>query len=89
MFACPSHCLFLTHHVDHVRVIGPAEELKQFMQYVEKTMLGKVSDQIEIGVGYEHLGDEKHRQPDGWWTKSNPKRARWTPLDDLKSDLSP
>ena len=28
---------------------------------------------IGIGAGYEHLGDEKHRRADGWWTRSNPK----------------
>lgn len=44
MFVCPSHCF------------GPTEELRIFQQFVEKTMVVKVSVLIEIGAGSEHPG---------------------------------
>lgn len=46
MIVCPSRCLFLAHYVNGARVNGAANEWKDFMKYVEKTMLIKVSDMV-------------------------------------------
>ena len=65
--------LTVTHHIDDGRVTGPPKVLKEFIAYLKKHMLVKVSPLIWPGDGVEHLGRTKLR------TKKRDGSRSWIP----------